>query len=188
MSSNTIVWSPGAGRFDYYRMGGWWIPGLGGVSRMKLTIAVAVMAMVLISAKPPAAVLKGTVRDCNGQAEVRVPDVKVAAFNSARSLPLVQLMQSMDNEVLVVSDTAAMRRFRERQSELNELLTRSTALVRTRSDATGEFTLRVPSVDVFIVAYRDLDDAPNYYAYRTISGRARASFYIDMSRGACTYG
>ena len=142
----------------------------------------------LIGATAPAAVLKGTVRDCNGQAEVRVPDISIAVFNRTRNLQLAQLLQSMDNEVLVVSDTAATRRFKSRQSQIINLVNNSTALARTKSDAAGEFTLRLPSVDsVFVVAYRDLADEPNYYSYRTVGARARGSFFIDMSRGACQY-
>ena len=143
---------------------------------------------ILISGAAPAAVLKGTVRDCNGQAEVRVPDVRIAAFNRARNSSLVQLLQSSDNDVLIVTDTAAMKRFKARQGQLINLVNNSSALVRTTSDAMGEFTLRLPSVDsVFVIAYRDLADEPNYYSYRTVGARTRASFFIDMSRGACQY-
>jgi len=145
-------------------------------------------AAIIVSAAAPAAVLKGTVRDCNGQAEVRVPEVKIAAFNRARNSPLVQLLQSSDNEVLVVTDTVAMKRFRARQAQLIGLVNNSAALARTTSDAMGEFTLRLPSVDsVFVIAYRDLADEPNYYSYRTVGARTRGSFFIDMSRGACQY-
>ena len=154
---------------------------------MRALVSLGAGAMI-ISAAAPVAVLKGTVRDCNGQAEVRVPDVKIAAFNRARNFSLVQLLQSSDNEVLVVTDTVAMKRFKARQGQLIGLVNNSTALARTTSDAMGEFTLRLPSVDsVFVVAYRDLADEPNYYSYHTVGARARGSFFIDMSRGACKY-
>ena len=143
---------------------------------------------IVISGAAPAAVLKGTVRDCNGQAEVRVPGITIAVFNRAKNSSLVQLLQSADNEVLIVTDTTAMKRFKARQGQLIGLVNNSTALARTTSDAMGEFTLRLPSVDsVFVVAYRDLADEPNYYAYRTVGARTRGSFFIDMSRGACRY-
>ena len=152
------------------------------------SVLVAGFVAVSLGANAPVAVLKGTVRDCNGQAEVRVPDIRIAVFSRARNLPLAQVLQSMDGEVLVVSDTAAMRQFRAKQSQLINLVNSSAALARTTSDATGEFTLRLPSVDsVFVMAYRDLQDEPNYYSYRTVGARTRSSFFIDMSRGACQY-
>jgi hypothetical protein len=155
---------------------------------MTRSILVTGISAVLIGANAPLAVLKGTVRDCNGQAEVRVPDIRIAAFNRARNLPMIQLIQSMDGEVLVVSDTAAMRKFKSKQTQLINLVNNSTALARTASDATGEFTLRLPSVDsVFVMAYRDLADEPNYYAYRMVGARNRGTFFIDMSRGACRF-
>ena len=143
---------------------------------------------ITAGASAPLAVLKGTVRDCNGQAEVRIPDIRIAAFNRARNLPMIQLLQSMDGEVLVVSDTAAMRKFKARQSQLIDLVNNTSALARTTSGATGEFTLRLPSADsVFVMAYRDLADEPNYYAYRMVGARNRGTFFVDMSRGACRY-
>lgn len=152
------------------------------------SIYAAGLAAVLLAANAPVAVLKGTVRDCNGQAEVRVPDVRIAVFSHGRNQPLAQLLQSMDGEVLVVSDTAAMRQFRAKQSQLIGHVNNSTALARTTSDATGEFTLRLPNVDsVFVMAYRDLQDEPNYYSYRSVGARTRSSFFVDMSRGACQY-
>ena len=146
------------------------------------------ISAVTIAANAPLAVLKGTVRDCNGQAEVRVPDIRIAAFSSARNLPMIELVKSMDGEVLVVSDTAAMRRFKSTQAQLINLVNNASALARTTSDATGEFTLRLPSVDsVFVMAYRDLNDEPNYYSYRMVGARNRGTFFVDMSRGACRF-
>ena len=152
------------------------------------SILVIGISAIMIGANAPLAVLKGTVRDCNGQAEVRVPDVRIAAFNRARNLSMVQLIQSMDGEVLVVSDTTAMRKFKAKQTQLINLVKNTSALARTTSDATGEFTLRLPSVDsVFVMAYRDLEDEPNYYSHRMVGAKNRGTFFVDMSRGACRY-
>lgn len=152
------------------------------------SILITGISALVIGANVPAAVLKGTVRDCNGQAEIRVPDVRIAAFNRTKNLSMIELIQSMDGEVLVVSDTSAMRQFRLKQRRLIDLVNNTSALARTRSDATGEFTLRLPSVDsVFVMVYRDLEDEPNYYSYRMVGARNRGAFFVDMSRGACRY-
>lgn len=152
------------------------------------TILITGISAAAIGVSAPLAVLKGTVRDCNGQAEIRVPDVRIAAFSRAGNLPLIQLVKSMDGEVLIVSDTAATRRFNSRQAQLTGLVNSSSALARTTSDATGDFTLRLPGVDsVFVMAYRDLQDEPNYYSYRMVGARSKGTFLIDMSRGACRY-
>ena len=152
------------------------------------SILITAISAIVMEASAPLAVLKGTVRDCNGQAEVRVPEVRIAAFNRAKNLPMIQLIQSMEGEVLVVSDTAAMRQFRSKQSQLIDLVNNAGALARTTSDATGAFTLQLPSVDsVFVMAYRDLADEPNYYAYQMVGAKNRGTFFVDMSRGACRF-
>ena len=146
------------------------------------------ISAIAISAYAPLAVLKGTIRDCNGDAEVRVPAVRIAAFNRARSLQMIQLIKSMDGEVLIVSDTAAMRQLKSKQAQLIGFVNSGTALARTTSDARGEFTLRLPGVDsVLVMAYRDLQDEPNYYSYRMVGAKSGGAFVVDMSRGACRY-
>ena len=145
-------------------------------------------ALGLASADRSAATLRGTVRDCDGPVEIHLSGVSIAAFNPARSADLMRILDAMSNEVLVVTDTAAMRQFNARQSQLLSLIRGAGAIARAKSNANGDFTLAVPRLDsVLVFAYRNLEDEPNYFTYRKVSAASRGTFYLDMSRGACTY-
>ena len=151
-------------------------------------IALIWVALGLASPDRSAATLRGTVRDCDGPVEIHVSGISVAAFNPARSGELMGILEAMNSEVLVVTDSAAMKRFNARQDRLLSLVRGPGAIARARTNANGDFTLAVPRVDsVLVFAYRDLEDEPNYFTYRKVGGASRGPVYLDMSRGACRY-
>jgi len=64
----------------------------------------------------------------------------------------------------------------------------STALARTTSNAAGDFTLNIVSIDsALVAAYEDVEDEANYDTSRMVGGRANATFCLDMSRSVCHY-
>jgi hypothetical protein len=145
-------------------------------------------ALGIASPERGAATLRGTVRDCDGPIEVHLSGVSVAAFNPARSTDLMRILDAMSNEVLVVSDTAAMRQFNTRQAQLLSLIRGPGAIARAMTNSNGDFALAVPRLDsVLVFAYRNLEDEPNYFTYRKVAASSRGMFYLDMSRGACAY-
>lgn len=145
-------------------------------------------AAILGAATLPSVTLTGAAKDCQGRTLVQVPGVTVAAFNPTRNKKIVDLLKSMDTAVFADADTAAMTRFGSKYAQLIGLVTNSTALARTTSNSTGDFTLSVTTIDsALVVGYEDVEDEPNYYSYRMVGGRANNTFFLDMSRGVCHY-
>jgi hypothetical protein len=145
-------------------------------------------AAILSAATLPNVVLTGAAKDCNGRTLVQVPGVTIAAFSPTKNRKMVDLLKSMDTAVFVDSDTAAVTRFGSKYTQLIGMVMSSTALARTTSNATGDFTLSIASIDsALVVGYEDVEDEPNYYTYRMVGGRANTTFFLDMSRGVCHY-
>jgi hypothetical protein len=156
--------------------------------QMIKAVAMLLLTGTLAGGSAANVTLKGVVRDCEGANEVRVSGVSVVAFDRLRSAEVVRLAQSLDTTVLIVTDTAAVKRFNTIHSRMISLVMGPGAVARGKSDAGGDLTLSVPRQDsLFVFAYRALDDEPNYYAYGMVSAKARGSFFLDMSRGACQY-
>ena len=162
---------------------------LGAIVRMPRALLILCSAGILSAATLSNVTLTGAAKDCQGRTLVQVPGVTVAAFSPTRNKKIVDLLKSMDTAVFADADTSAITRFGSKYTQLIGMVTSSTALARTTSNSTGDFTLSIGAIDsALVVGYRDVEDEPNYYSYRMVGGRANTTFFLDMSRGVCHYG
>ena len=116
---------------------------------------------------------------------IGVGRVSVTAFDETKVPTLVTLLRTMDT--IPASTGAGMTNLVTKYRQMVSLTKTSTAIARATSDSSGEFSVTTSPVDsVLMVAYADSEDQPVYYSYKMIGGRARSSFVLDMSRGACS--
>jgi hypothetical protein len=136
----------------------------------------------------PAVQLTGTVKDCDGDSELRVSGVTVEAFDKARNPQIIAALETLDTTKFDESNLSVMTRFGEKYSRLMDLLENVSAITGATSDSDGKVTLNFRGADsVVIVGHADLEDVPYYWAYTTLSGRTSSAFVLDMSRGECKY-
>lgn len=153
---------------------------------MRLCV-VALLLAAFSSTEAQTVTLRGTATDCFAGQAIKSPEVRIAAFDAARSKEMLKTLRAMDESgIYVEGDTNYMRRLGRQYDRVTQLTKSSRALARVISDAEGLFTLRIaPTDSVLIFGYEETEDEPFYYSYTVVAGRASRSVNLDMTRGGC---
>jgi hypothetical protein len=154
---------------------------------MLKTLATLLLAAVAAcAANQRAAVLSGTVTDCDDDQVIGIRQIEVKALDPATNRDLVALLRSMDTVTWVGNGVESMARFEPMYGRMLGLLRRSTTLARDSTTEEGSFSLSVAASDsVLLIADAQVEDEPVYYAYRMVGARKHTTVELDMSHGQC---
>lgn len=151
-----------------------------------LMIAAVQLAAPLTS-RPPVTI-KGTATDCFADSIIRIPTVRVSAFDAAASGEMLDSLRAMESLSFDDNPSAAITRMNVQFERVITLSRAATPLATVKTDGDGAFEISTAPVDsVLLLATYDDEGELFPYAYGVVSGRSNHSINLDLSRGGCDY-
>lgn len=136
----------------------------------------------------PSITIKGTATDCFADSIVKIPSVRISAFNAAASREMVDSLRAMESLSFGDNLSPVIARMNVQFTRVMMLSEKTAPLARVDTDANGAFEISTTPVDsVLVLATYDDEGEAFPYAYEIVPGRSNHSIEIDLSRGSCSY-
>jgi hypothetical protein len=158
---------------------------------MQLKTLVLVIAAAHAAARiafPPAVTINGTTTDCFADSIIRIPSVRISAFNASVSREMIDSLRAMESLSFEDNPSASIARMNVQFDRVMALAGKTAPLAQAETNAYGGFEISTQPVDsILILATYDDEGEAFPYAYSVVAGRSNHSIELDLSRGSCSY-
>ncbi len=153
-----------------------------------LVMMIAAAHVVAPITFPPAVTIKGTATDCFADSIVRIPSVRISAFNASANREMVDSLRAMESLSFGDSVGASIARMNVQFNRVMVLSQKMRPLARVETDRNGAFEISTAAVDsILVLATYDDEGEAFPYAYGIVPARSNHSIELDLSRGSCSY-